>query len=73
MTEKFSTPGGGLNFPLRRVHCSKEKDKKEPEVTAQKLGESADKKAKEAQKKRDVATVKKLLIESKGSRKNLRR
>ena len=45
----------------RRVDCSKEK---ELEVTSQKLVESADKKAKEAEKKTDVATMKTLLIES---------
>ena len=38
------------------------KRKKKLEVTAQMLGESADKKAKEAKKKMDVATMKTLLI-----------
>ena len=49
------------------------KMKNELEVTAQKLAESADKKAKEAEKKIDVATMKTLLIESNASRKNLKR
>ena len=37
------------------------------------LAELADKKAKEAEKKTDVATMKTLLIESNASRKNLSR
>ena len=45
------------------------KSKKDLEVRAQKLGESADKKAKETQKKTDVATMKTLMIESNVSRK----
>ena len=45
------------------------KRKKELEVTAQKLAESADEKAKEAWKKTDVATMETLLIESNASKK----
>ena len=49
------------------------KRKKELEVRAQKLAESADKKAKEVEKKTDLATMKTLLIESNASRKKIRR
>ena len=48
------------------------KRKKELEVTVQKLAESADKKIKETEKKTGVAIMKKLLIHSNASRKNLK-
>ena len=44
------------------------KEEEEREVTAQRLLDSADKKAKEAEKNTDVATMKASLIESNASR-----
>ena len=53
---------------LQEEVTAAKKRKNELEVTAYRLAESADKKAKEAEKKRDVATMKTLLIESYASR-----
>ena len=54
---------------LQEELTAAKKRKKELEVSEQKLAESADKKAKEAEKITNVATMKKLLIESNASRK----
>ena len=51
----------GKRKALQEELTVEKKRKKEPEITAQKL-ESADKKAKEAEKKTDVAIMKTLLI-----------
>ena len=58
---------------LQEELISAKKRKTELQVTAQKLVDSTDKKAKEAEKKTDVATLKSLLIESNASQKDLKR